>query len=124
MSRFCVFLVDDDASVRKALGRLIRSFGYEVSIFASAAEVFTAMSHQKPDCLILDVQMPEMNGLDLVDQMLDADHVVPLIIISAYEDERIRERALQAGAIAFLQKPFNDQILLDALHVALAEITG
>jgi FixJ family two-component response regulator len=114
-----ISVVDDDESVRNSLKRLLRSMGFEVKTFPSAREFL----HQGPlhdhGCVIADVRMPEMNGLDLQERLSDSGVSLPVIFITAYEDPGIRTRAMQAGALAFLQKPFSDPSLMDAICLAL-----
>ena len=118
-----IFLVEDDASVRRALKRLVRSFGYEVDAFASAREMLNTLSTAAPDCLIVDVQMPGLNGLDLQHHLATAGYKLPIIYITAHDDAQAYQRAMQAGAVAFLQKPFSDEVLLEAIHAATGEPT-
>lgn len=114
-----ISVVDDDVSIRSSLKRLLRSMGFEVRTFPSALEFL----HQGPlhdhGCAIVDVRMPEMNGLDLQKRLSDAGVSLPVIFITAYEDPGARAQAMQAGALAFLQKPFNDLSLMDAIYLAL-----
>jgi RNA polymerase sigma factor (sigma-70 family) len=114
-----VFVVDDDPSIRRAIKRLIESVGLYVELFGSAAE-FTNSSH--PDvvsCLILDIRLPGISGLDLQRKLGEAKTLIPIIFISAHGDVPMTVRAMKAGAIEFLTKPFRDQDLLDAVQVAL-----
>jgi RNA polymerase sigma factor (sigma-70 family) len=114
-----VFVVDDDPSIRRAIKRLIESVGLSVELFGSAAE-FTNSSH--PDvvsCLILDIRLPGISGLDLQRKLAEAKTLIPIIFISAHGDVPMTVRAMKAGAIEFLTKPFRDQDLLDAVQVAL-----
>jgi RNA polymerase sigma factor (sigma-70 family) len=114
-----VFVVDDDPSIRRAIKRLIESVGLYVELFGSAAE-FTNSSH--PDvvsCLILDIRLPGISGLDLQRKLAEAKTLIPIIFISAHGDVPMTVRAMKAGAIEFLTKPFRDQDLLDAVQVAL-----
>ncbi len=113
-----IFLVEDDASVRRALKRLVRSFGYEVDAFASAREMLNRLSTAAPDCLIVDVQMPGLNGLDLQHHLAEAGHKIPIIFITAHEDAQVYQHAMEAGAVAFLYKPFSDEALLEAIDAA------
>lgn len=113
-----IFLVEDDASVRRALKRLIRSFGYQVDAFASAREMLNTLSTAAPDCLIVDVQMPGLNGLGLQHHLAEAGQKLPIIFITAHEDAQVHQLAMQAGAVAFLYKPFSDEALLEAIHAA------
>jgi RNA polymerase sigma factor (sigma-70 family) len=114
-----VFVVDDDPSIRRAIKRLVESVGLRVEVFGSAAE-FRNSSH--PDivsCLILDIRLPGVSGLDFQRQLSEAKINVPIIFISAHGDVPMTVRAMKAGAIEFLTKPFRDQDLLDAVQVAL-----
>jgi FixJ family two-component response regulator len=114
-----VSVVDDDESVRLAMGRLIQSFGFTVVVFASAAE-FLASGHLRDTaCLILDMHMPRMNGLQLQAYLAQAGCLMPIIFITAYPDEKVRSQALQAGATCFLEKPFSDATLLNGIRQAL-----
>jgi FixJ family two-component response regulator len=112
-------LVDDDASVRQSIGRLIRSFGFTVMAFASAEEFLRFGSLQDTSCLVLDMHMPGMSGLQLQSHLVAAGYRIPIIFITAYPDERARVGALQAGAVDFLAKPFGDDALLSGIRSAL-----
>jgi RNA polymerase sigma factor (sigma-70 family) len=123
-SRSTVFLVDDDASVRKALTRLIKSAGHEVRSFASARE-FLEKSEISQDagraaCLILDVRMPELSGLDLQKELKKLEAPFPIIFITGHGDIPMTVRAMKAGAVDFLSKPVKAQVLLQAIDQALA----
>ena len=113
-----VFVVDDDPSVRKALRRLIRSAGLKVETFASAEEFLDFERNDGPSCLVLDIQMPGLSGLQLQDRLMTSGANLPVIFITAYEDTNVRTRALDQGAARFLEKPFDDDVLLDAIHSA------
>jgi FixJ family two-component response regulator len=115
-----ISVVDDDVSVRRALGNLISSVGYQVELFASAEEFLNAGHLHDTDCLILDVRMPGMSGLEL-QQRLDATHyLIPIIFITAHaSDEEARRRALEAGALDFLLKPFSEESLLNSVRAAI-----
>jgi FixJ family two-component response regulator len=115
-----IFIIDDDDSVRRALRRLIRSVGLNVSTFATAEEFLQAPQELAPDCLILDVHLPGLSGLELQERLLTEGRGVPIVFITAYAGEEGGERALRAGAVAFLEKPFEEQALLDAVARALA----
>ena len=114
-----VFIVDDDASVREALKSLIRSVGLHVELFGSATEFLETQRPDAPSCLVLDVRLPGISGLDLQHRLADANVHIPVIIITGHGDIPMSVRAMKAGAIEFLTKPFRDQDLLDAIQVAL-----
>jgi FixJ family two-component response regulator len=116
-----ISVIDDDESVRRTTTRLIESFGFRAAAFESA-ENFLASGHlNDTSCLIVDVQMPGMNGLQLQSQLAAAGCSIPIIFITAHDDKESRRRAMQAGAIAFLGKPFSDEQLLQAIRLALHE---
>src|ERR1700723_4418222 len=114
-----VFIVDDDASVRDALKRLLRSVGLRCELFGSAQEFLRYRRPDLPSCLVLDVRLPGTSGLDLQRQLADAEIQIPIIFITAHGDIPISVRAMKAGAVEFLPKPFRDQDLLDAIHQGL-----
>jgi len=114
-----VFVIDDDSAIRKALASLIRSVGVQVELFASAQEFLQAKRTRVPSCLILDVRLPGISGLDFQRTLADANDPIPLIFITGHGDIQMSVRAMKAGAVEFLQKPFRDQDLLDAIHLAL-----
>jgi RNA polymerase sigma factor (sigma-70 family) len=114
-----VFVVDDDPSVRRAIKRLVESVGLRVELFGSAMEF---MSGTRPDvvsCLITDVRLPGISGLDFQRELGKAENEIPMIFITAHGDIPMTVRAMKAGAVEFLTKPFRDQDLLDAIQVAL-----
>ena len=114
-----VFVVDDDKSVRQAMKRLMKSVGFLVETFPAAEDFLISGRQDVPDCLILDVRMPGRSGLELQAELAASGSMVPIIFISAHEDEEAHSRAMRAGAVAFLQKPFEEQALLEALHEAM-----
>lgn len=114
-----VFVVDDDASVLRSLERLIRSVGLNVETFTSPKEFLAADRPNWPSCLVLDVRMPGMSGLDLQEELIAAGYSMPVIFLTGHGDIPMSVRAMKAGAMDFLQKPFNDQDLLDAIHRAI-----
>jgi FixJ family two-component response regulator len=114
-----ISVIDDDASVRAATNNLLRSHGYTVHAFASAEEFLRSADVNDTSCVIADVQMPVLSGLDLLTLMRSQGHLVPFIFITAFPDESVRARALRAGAIAFLAKPFAAPTLIDCLTTAL-----
>lgn len=116
-----VFIVDDDPSVRKSLVRLISSVGLVVQAFASAQDFLDNPVHDGPACLVLDIRMPGLSGLDLQAELMSRRHPIPIIFITGHGDVPMSVRAMKAGAVDFLEKPFNDQELVDAIHKALAQ---
>jgi FixJ family two-component response regulator len=114
-----ISVVDDDESIRRTTTRLIESFGFRTAAFASAEGFLRSGSLRDISCLIADVRMPGMNGLQLQSQLAAAGCRIPIIFITAYDDKESRRRALQAGAVAFLQKPFGDEQLLEIIRSAL-----
>ena len=114
-----VFIVDDDDSVRKALTRLIKSVDLNVETFASADDFLQRESHKGPACLVLDIRMPGLSGLDLQDELVAAGRTLPIIFISGHGNIPLSVRAMKAGAVDFIEKPFEDQTLLDAINQSL-----
>jgi len=114
-----VFVVDDDASVREGLGSLIRSAGLRVETFASAQEFLDSPRSDVASCLVLDVRLPGLSGLDLQERMAEADIEIPIIFITGHGDVPTSVRAMKAGAVEFLTKPFRDRDLLEAIHQAI-----
>jgi FixJ family two-component response regulator len=114
-----VFVIDDDESIREALHSLIRSVGLKVATFASAQEFLQSTRPDVPACLILDVRMPGLSGLDLQRDLAEANIHIPIIFITGHGDIPMSVRAMKAGAVEFLTKPFRDQDLLDAIQQAL-----
>jgi FixJ family two-component response regulator len=114
-----ISVVDDDDSVRESLGGLIRSVGFAVKVFASAEEFLNSDHLRNTDCLILDVRMPGMNGLELQRQLAASYSKIPVIFITAHGDEEVRSRALNGGAVDYLLKPFSEEALLNAIDAAL-----
>ena len=118
MASKLISIVDDDESVRRTTKRLLESFGYRAAVFESAETFLKSGQLNETSCLVVDVQMPGMNGLQLQSHLADAGYSIPIIFITAYGDNS-RRRALQAGAVAFLDKPFNDEQLLKSIRSAL-----
>jgi len=114
-----VFVVDDDASVREALGGLVRSAGLSVATYATAQEFLASPRAQGPSCLVLDVQLPGLSGLDLQRRMAEVNLEIPIIFITGHGDIPTSVRAMKAGAVEFLTKPFGDEDLLTAIHEAI-----
>jgi len=116
-----VFVVDDDASVRKSLTRLIASAGYEVEAFASAREFLDREPYAGPGCLVLDVRMPGLSGLDVQEALAREKHRIAIVFISGHSTVPVSVRAMKGGAIDFLTKPFDAQDLLGAVERAVAK---
>ena len=114
-----VMIVDDDDSIRKAVRRLMKAYGFAVETFGSAEEYLDSDRLDKTSCLILDVHMPGMNGLELQKRLVASGCVIPIIFITAFTDESARARAMTAGAVGYLAKPFADEDLLNCIHAAL-----
>jgi len=114
-----VFVVDDDPSVRRAIKRLVESMGLHVELFGSAAEFMNSSHPDIVSCLVLDIRLPGISGLDFQPQLVAAGIRIPIIFITGHGDIPMTVRAMKAGAVEFLTKPFRDQDLLDAIQVAL-----
>jgi FixJ family two-component response regulator len=118
MAEVLVTIVDDDESVRRALQRLMRSAGLTADSFGSAEE-FLQRGDRETACLILDVRLPGMSGLDLQRELAGLNPRIPIIFMSAFGTDEMMERAIEKGAVAFLRKPFNEDLLLDDVRLAL-----
>lgn len=116
-----VFVVDDDASMREALCRLMRSVEIHAQAFSSAREFLSQPLPETPACLVLDVRLPDFSGLELQQKLASINNRLPIIFITGHGDIPMTVRAMKAGAIEFLTKPFRDQDLLDAVQLALAK---
>jgi FixJ family two-component response regulator len=114
-----ISVVDDDEGVRESLGSLMRSVGFGVKAFASAEEFLNSDHPRVADCLVLDVRMQGMSGLELQRRLVASQCRIPVIFISAHGDEEVRARALREGAVDFLLKPFSEEALLSAIQSAL-----
>jgi FixJ family two-component response regulator len=126
-SKPLIAVVDDDESVCRALKRLLQSLGMESQTFASGGEFFAfidAIPSFHPDCIVLDLHMPGMNGLDVQERLIHSGNPLSVIFITAYDDPATRKRALEAGAVAFLRKPFSDETLIRALNEAVQGGSG
>jgi FixJ family two-component response regulator len=114
-----VAIVDDDDSIRSALQGMLKAVGYPAQAFASAEDFLNSGQHRQTSCLIADIRMPGMSGLDLQAQ-LNAEHCkIPIIFITAHGDAKMRIQALRAGAVEFLSKPFDEEVLLESVRAAL-----
>ena len=119
-----VFIVDDDSSVRKSLARLVRAAGFDVETFASASDFLTRPRYDGPSCLVLDVRMPGLSGLDLQETLATAGQPMSIVFITGHPDVQAEVKAMKGGAIDFLSKPVNDQDLLDAIERAVTKAPG
>jgi FixJ family two-component response regulator len=118
----CIAVVDDDPSVRRALGHLLRSHGFEAEAFDSAESFLEELALPEvrpPDCVLIDVQMPGMTGLELQVRLRESRPALPVMLFSAHDDPTVRERVLSAGAVAFLRKPVSEEALLESIAKAL-----
>ncbi len=114
-----ISVVDDDGSLRRSLKNFLRSVGFRVETFASAEEFLTSAQRETTGCLVLDLRMTGMSGLDLLRHLAAANVRVPAVVLTAHGDEENRQRCLEAGAVAFIDKPFRGDALLDAVQTAL-----
>ena len=115
---FTVYVVDDDDSIRRALKRLLRSAGYHAITFESAEEFLDSASCLGDGCLVLDIRLPGMTGLDLQEKLASSGAKYSIIFMTAHDNPQWQERARKAGAVAYLKKPFNEHSLLDAIQCA------
>jgi FixJ family two-component response regulator len=118
-SRKLISIVDDDQSIREAMESLIRSVGFRTEVFASAEDFLKWKERESTACLILDVRLPGISGLELQRLLTSVRSRIPVIFITAHGDAQTRERAIAAGAVEFLQKPFSEEALLEAVRAAL-----
>jgi FixJ family two-component response regulator len=112
-------VVDDDASVRRALGRLIRAAGYNVEVLGGATEYLAREAPEPPACLVLDIRMPGMTGIELQRAIEGTHRALPIVFITGHGDDAIRDQTLAAGAVDVLYKPVDDHVLLAAIEQAL-----
>jgi len=117
-----ISLIDDDNSIRRSMARLIRSAGLEVRTYASAQDFLDRVDWSDTGCLILDIRMPGMNGLDLQEHLAAAGHSLPIIFLTAREDSEAYHRAMRQRAFAYLQKPCDDETLLETVREALKTV--
>src|ERR1700756_3317119 len=115
-----VYVLDDDVSVREAVGSLIRSAGLSVRTFASPHEFLARLRKERPSCLVLDIQPPDINGFELQQELATKDIQIPIIFLTGHGDIPMSVRAIKAGALEFLTKPFDDEYLLEAIRSAIA----
>jgi FixJ family two-component response regulator len=115
-----VAIVDDEEPVRKALRRLLRAAGLEAEGYAGGEALLAAATERAPDCVVLDLHMPGMSGLQLVRRLQAAHGRVPIVVITAHDEPATREQCLAAGAAAYLRKPLDERLLLNAISAALS----
>ena len=116
-----VFVVDDDEALRNCIRRLVESVHLQVETFGSAEEFLQAYSPSRAGCLVLDVRMPGISGLELQRRLMQLGYTLPVIMLSGYGDVTVAVRAMKAGAVSFLEKPFNENLLLDAIREAIGQ---
>jgi FixJ family two-component response regulator len=114
-----VSIVEDDQFFRESLKRLMRSQGYSVEAFASAADFLASPRFVETACLIADVNMPAMTGIELYNQLIEAGHMIPTVLVTAYPNDADRDRALKDGVVCYLRKPVDDEHLIRCLRAAL-----
>ncbi len=114
-----IAIVEDEEPIRKALRRLLRSAGMDVKSFPSGVEFLESLTNQRPDCVVLDLQMPIMNGFEVQARLAELRVSVPVVIITGHDSDETRALALAGFPVAYLRKPVNDQLLLDAIALAL-----
>ena len=113
-----VYVVDDDESIRRALKRLLRSFGYHALTFESAEDFLDSTSGKDEGCIILDIHLPGMTGLDLQEKLASRGAKYSVIFMTAYDNPQWQDRAKRVGAVAYLRKPFSEQLLLNAIRLS------
>jgi FixJ family two-component response regulator len=122
--RFRVAVVDDDGSVRRALQRMLNASGLDAEIFASGEEFLVSLRFRRPDCVVLDMHMPGMSGLDVQQQMTRAEIDLPIIVVTGHHEAGLCARCLTAGASSYLCKPLDSRMLLDAISLAIGSAAG
>ena len=118
-TRSLIAIVDDEEPIRKALSRLLRSAGMDVETFPSGVEFLESLATRRPNCVVLDLHMPVVNGFDVQARLAESGVTVPVVIITGHDFDETRDRALSRFPMAYLRKPVNDQALLDAIELAL-----
>lgn len=118
--RSLIAVVDDEEPIRKALRRLLRSAGLDVETFQSGAEFLESLTTRRPDCVVLDLHMPVVSGFEVQARLAESGISLPMVIITGHDSDETRDRALAGFPVAYLRKPVNDQVLLDAIELALS----
>ena len=114
-----IAIVDDDQSFRDSMRRLVKSLGYSGAVFASAAEFLASPKFAATNCLVADIHMPEMSGVELYRHLVETGRGIPTILVTAYPDDRVQERMLSEGVRCYLRKPLEEAVLIDCLHSAV-----
>ncbi|HYI88074.1 MAG TPA: response regulator [Burkholderiales bacterium] len=114
-----IAIVDDEEGIRKALGRLLRASGLEAESYANGQEFLDAAVARRPDCVVLDLHMPGMSGLQVLRKLKAAGQLLSVVVITAHDEPETREQCLEAGACAYLRKPLEDRLLLNAISAAM-----
>jgi len=120
----CVAIVDDEEGIRKALSRLLRASGLEAESYANGQEFLDAAAEHRPDCVVLDLHMPGMSGLQVLRKLKAAGQRLSIVVITAHDEPETRERCIDAGACAYLRKPLEDRLLLNAISAAMRAHTA
>ena len=119
-----VAIVDDEEGIRKALGRLLRAAGLEAYGYANGQEFLTAAAERRPDCVVLDLHMPGMSGLQVLRKLKTAGLLLPVVVITAHDEPETRQECLSTGARAYLRKPLEDRLLLNAISAAMRPVSA
>jgi FixJ family two-component response regulator len=119
-----VAIVDDEEGIRKALGRLLRAAGLEAHGYANGQEFLTAAAERRPDCVVLDLHMPGMSGLQVLRKLKAIGLLLPIVVITAHDEPETREQCLSTGARAYLRKPLEDRLLLNAISAAMRPLSA
>jgi len=119
-----VAIVDDEEGIRKALSRLLRASGLDAESYANGQEFLDAAAEHRPDCVVLDLHMPGMSGLQVLRKLKDAGQRLSIVVITAHDEPETRERCIDAGACAYLRKPLEDRLLLNAISAAMRSHTA
>lgn len=113
-----IAVIDDEASVRMALGRLIRAAGFDVDTYATGADFLHALERRRPDCVVLDLRMPDLSGFDVQQALQQSCACLPVVVLTGDDSPHNRTRALQQGAMTYLRKPVDDALLIDSIRAA------
>ena len=120
-TRSLIAVVDDEEPIRKALRRLLRSAGMDVETFPSGFEFLESLPTRRPDCIVLDLHMPLVNGFEVQAQLAESGVTVPVVVITGHDSDETRQLALASFPVAYLRKPVDDQVLLDSIELALSQ---